>query len=216
MSHYNRTNPSPRYQELIAQYQYMHKNGVENISLSAENTFPGISLIPQAPRINTLIKLTGATTILDYGSGKGQQYDVKYIDENKVIHDSILDYWDVDELYCYDPCYEPNSKLPSESFSGVICTDVLEHCPEDDVYWIVDEIFSFAEKFVFANVASYPATKQLPNGENAHCTQKDHVWWNNLLKSISDKYPDIFWEVWVQEKAADKLRETRLSNFVTS
>jgi hypothetical protein len=53
----------------------------------------------------------------------------------------------------------------------VISTDVLEHCPgKVNVPWIVDEMFGYATRFVFANVAVIPAGKRLPNGENAHCT----------------------------------------------
>lgn len=54
----------------------------------------------------------------------------------------------------------------------MICTDVLEHCPEEDIPWIVDELFAFARKFVYANIACFPARKQLPSGGNAHCTVK--------------------------------------------
>jgi hypothetical protein len=64
----------------------------------------------------------------------------------------------------------PFSALPEGRFDGVVCTDVLEHCPEEDLPWIVGELFGYARLFVFANVACYPAAKKLPNGENAHCT----------------------------------------------
>jgi hypothetical protein len=59
----------------------------------------------------------------------------------------------------------------------VICTDVLEHCPEEDIPWILDELFAYARKFVYANVACFPARKRLPSGGNAHCTIKPVKWW---------------------------------------
>jgi hypothetical protein len=73
----------------------------------------------------------------------------------------------------------------------VISTDALEHCPEPDLPWIVDEIFGFATKMVYANVASYPAIKRLPNGENAHATQRDHLWWKDLLDDVSNRHPGV-------------------------
>ena len=44
-------------------------------------------------------------------------------------------------ITCYDPGYEPHSRLPQGKFDGVLCTDVLEHCPQDDLEWIVGELF---------------------------------------------------------------------------
>ena len=63
--------------------------------------------------------------------------------------------------------------------------DVLEHCPEQDLRWIVAEIFGFANRFVFANVASYEAMTTLPNGENAHCTVRPSEWWNAVFAKPS-------------------------------
>ena len=45
---------------------------------------------------------------------------------------------------------------------------------------IVAEIFSYARRFVYVNVACYPAEKRLPNGENAHCTVRPPEWWAKL------------------------------------
>ena len=106
----------------------------------------------------------------------------------------------VREVVCYDPCYEPFSKLPEGKFDGVICTDVLEHCPEQDLPWIIGELFSYATRFVFANVACFPARKRLPNGENAHCTIQPVAWWVDLVRQIALDHPGVAWEFWVQSK----------------
>jgi hypothetical protein len=107
----------------------------------------------------------------------------------------LSDYWGLTGVHLYDPCYQPYAKLPTTVFDGVISTDMLEHCGEEDIPWIIDEIFSFAKKFVFANVACYPAKKTLPNGENAHCTIKDAKWWNDVICTVGDKHPHVMWEV---------------------
>src|SRR5690606_11800435 len=116
------------------------------------------------------------------------------------VHDSVLDYWDIAAVHCYDPCYAPYSKLPEGRFDGVVCTDVLEHCPEQDLPWIIGEIFGYADRFVYANVACYPARKHLPNGENAHCTIKPAAWWRTLLQEASAGRTGLTWEVWVQSQ----------------
>ncbi|HYE36628.1 class I SAM-dependent methyltransferase [Methylocaldum sp.] len=196
---YSRLNPSQRYNNLLDQYREMHTEGEKFIGIPAENTFPGLSLPPQAQRIKRLIKLTESANLLDYGSGKGKQYDpMPFKAGDQDIYDSILDYWDIDSVHCYDPCYTPFSRLPENKFDGVISTDVLEHCPEEDLPWIIEEMFSFSRKFLFANVACYPAKKRLPNGQNAHITIKSESWWQDIFHKISTNFPGIVWEVWIQ------------------
>jgi hypothetical protein len=206
---FSRSRPSPRYIELQAMYRQMHQKGEEFLGVPAEKTFPGFSLDAQLSRIKALITRTGADTLLDYGCGKGQQYLPRPIkDESGTIWPAVIDYLDIGELVCYDPCYEPHNVLPEGKFDGVICTDVLEHCPEQDMPWIIGELFGYADKFVFANVACYPAHKRLPNGENAHCTIQPASWWVALVRDIARNHPAITWEFWVQshEETSDGVR----------
>tara|TARA_A100001388_G_scaffold88591_1_gene64057 strand:- start:333 stop:452 length:120 start_codon:yes stop_codon:yes gene_type:complete len=39
----------------------------------------------------------------------------------------------------------------------------MEHCPEEDLPWFVDEIIGYAQKFAHFTVACFEAEKQLPN-----------------------------------------------------
>jgi hypothetical protein len=98
----------------------------------------------------------------------------------------------------------------------VVSTDVLEHCPEEDIGWIVDEMFGFAEQFVFANVACFPAKKRLPTGENAHCTIRPPDWWAALVRGVAARRPGIVWEFWVETlkdgRDGAKFVETRISS----
>jgi hypothetical protein len=199
MAGHSRENPSPRYRELTEAYRKLHVEGERFLAIAPADTFPGLSLPPQAHRVKRLVVATGAANILDYGSGKGRQYDPRKVRaEDGEVYDGFQDYWGVDFIQCYDPGYGPFSAFPDRRFDGVICTDVLEHCPEEDLAWIVDEMFGLAERFVFASVACYPARKRLPSGENAHCTVKPVVWWQELFNGASQRHPGIDWEVWAQ------------------
>ena len=199
---YSRANPSPRYLELQELYRSLHSEGESLLGIKPEDQYPGNSLMPQVHRIKALVDRTGAQTVLDYGSGKGRQYDaVPLRDAAGNEYPGVLDYWNIDEVRCYDPGYPPYSKYPEGNFDGVICTDVLEHCPEEDIPWILDELFGFASRFVFANVASYPALQRLPNGENAHCTIKPTAWWRDLFKRAAARHAGVRWEVWIASMA---------------
>lgn len=215
---YSRTKPSPRYRELLELYRQMHVEGERTAGLPPEQTFSGVSLGPQVSRIKRLANKTGATSILDYGSGKGQLYDLRDIKlPDGTVVPNISDFWDVDYVLCYDPAYAPFSDRPKQKFDGVVCTDVLEHCPEQDIGWIIDELFGYATRFVFATVACYPAKKHLPNGENAHITIRSPEWWKDPFEAVAARYQGIEWEVWAISRhvAADgrvRLSDVRLGS----
>jgi len=206
---FSRAHPSPRYTELVALYRQMHVDGERFLGRAPEDTFPGSALLPQVKRIKRMIVAAKAQNLLDYGCGKGRQYDLRNVNvKGEGTWESVQDYWDVDFVHCYDPSYQPFSELPTGAFDGVICTDVLEHCPEQDIDWIVGELFSYATRFVFANVACYPAEKRLPNGENAHITLRSVAWWEGVFRAAAARKPGVAWECWLTEHAEGRLVET--------
>jgi hypothetical protein len=206
---YTRAAPSPRYRRLIEQYQQMHLLGDQHTGVPPEKTFPGASLPRQAPHIKRLIKATGATTILDYGCGKGQQYlPLRITDPAEGIeYPDIQSYWGVKTIQRYDPAYQPFTQLPAGRFEGVICTDVLEHCPEEDVPWILGELFGYSTRFVFANVACFPAKKRLPSGGNAHCTIKPVRWWEEHVERAARARPDAVYEFRLAYIKGEQMKE---------
>lgn len=189
---YSRSNPSPDYLDMVKMYETLHVDGERSAGKSAEETFPGKMLLSHAPGIRDMIQRTGAASILDYGSGKGMGYqkrDIRF--KNGDSAPSIRDYWGVDDVRCYDPGYEPFSELPEHPYDGVISTDVLEHITAPDVPWIIDEMFSLATRFVYANVACFPAVKFLPNGQNVHCTVRSPDWWAGVVHAVAMRHTDI-------------------------
>lgn len=194
---FSRSNPSQRYLDLIAQYRTMHESGEQFIGLPADDTFPGYSLLKHVADVKRLITRTGAQSILDYGSGKGMQYRPRRIEvEGEAGRwEGVAEYWDVDNVTCHDPSYAPFSEIPAGKFDGVVCTDVLEHCPEEDLGWIIDGLFGFARCFVFATIACYPAKKRLPTGENAHITLQPPRWWRARFAEAAKAHSGITWEI---------------------
>ena len=66
----------------------------------------------------------------------------------------------------------PPSDPYEGTYDGVISTDVLEHIPEEDIPWVLDDLFAQAKTFIYAVAACYPAKKIMPDGTNAHCTNQ--------------------------------------------
>ena len=213
---FSRDNPSPRYRELAALYARMHLEGETRLGIPAAHTFPGSSLAPHIERIKAMIEATNSKTILDYGAGKGLQYrPQKIIVGGRHVADGVAEYWDA-EVSCYDPGHAPYSALPKGVFDGVISTDVLEHCPEQDLPWILDEILGYARKFVYLNVACFPARKSLPNGENAHVTIRSPDWWAGLVRARAASRPQLLWQLHAAYDAGGSLAETMFTNAAQS
>lgn len=146
-------------------YEKLHETG---------RFFHGLSLIPSKELIYNLIKSTNSETVLDYGSGKGLQYS-KY---NTDL------YWGV-EVDCYDPGYKPFSILPDKMYDGVVCTEVMEHIPEEEIDKTLREIFERARKFVYFGIALNQSNsddgKTLLDGSNLHVTIKPDYWWREKI-----------------------------------
>lgn len=165
---------------LIGLYREMHDQDPTH--------FPGRSLIPMAHHVATLIRKTGSRSLLDYGCGQGTQYSVDQ------VH-----LWFGAMPYLYDPGVTRFATKPSagSKFDGVICSDVLEHIPQDAVRETLDEIFGYAEKFAFFSICCRLAKRTLPDGTNTHVTIKPPEWWGHMLKHYRTLYPGVIvkWEI---------------------
>lgn len=196
---YSRANPSPRYVELVRAYEHLHNEGDKDNNVPAAEMFDGRSIGPHVQTIGAMVENLKLRTLLDYGCGKATAYEkvrLTFPDGRQVR--GLKDIWGVDSITFYDPGYAPHRKVPEGKFDGVICTDVLEHCPEEDIDWIIADLFGYANKFVFCTIACYPAKKKLPSGENAHITIKKPGWWIDKIEEIAAKHAAVRFLAWLE------------------
>ena len=180
---YNKDNPSKQYTELINSYKIIHKTGAAN--KSAEETYNGSSTIKFAELIKKVINKNNYKTLLDYGSGKGDKYYNKTVFTDKT-YPPLNDFWNV-KTSLFDPGV-PHPRPAKKKFDIVISVDVLEHIPHQDLNWVINEIFQYADKMVFINVACYKANANLPDGNNAHVSIFDPMWWCGFISAIASNY----------------------------
>lgn len=160
--------------ELIPLYKEMVETG---------NNFHGLSILPHTGIIRKMINKTDAKTLLDYGSGRGDQYEPP---------NTLHAVWGVPKPFIYDPAFSTHDVLPVGTFDGVLCSDVLEHVPEQELDELIITLFNYAEKFVWASVCCRPAKKCFPDGRNMHVTINSIRWWRDLInKYANGKYHHI-------------------------
>ena len=68
------------------------------------------------------------------------------------------------------------------------------------LYRELHTMFSYANRFVFACVACFPALATLPNGENAHCTVRPFSWWREIFAAAGNDHPQILWELFEAQR----------------
>lgn len=205
---YSEASPSPRYAALLEMYRIMHAEGARASGKSSERTFYGKSLAEHIPHIARLAAATQAQTILDYGSGKGALYQPAP-GEPEGSRFKTMAAWGDARVTCYDPAFEPFAGPLESSYDGVICTDVLEHIPRDDIPWVIAKLFGFARRFLYVVAATYPAKKVLPNGENAHCTLESADWWRRQMQAVSGRFPEVSWVLCVQRSRRLRILDRR-------
>lgn len=119
-----------------------------------------------------------AQSILDYGCGQGR-LGIAMRKMGLVCRD-------------YDPAIPGKDGMPSFA-DLVVCTDVLEHIEPDRLDTVIRHLRALARRAVFVVVATRPANKLLPNGENAHLTIESGEWWQaRVLASGLTLEPPVF------------------------
>jgi hypothetical protein len=149
---------------LVPAYQQMARN-------SGGLSFQGLSILQHAELLGDLIYGHKAWSLLDYGCGQGAAWR-----EPHSLHDKLGTLAPV----LYDPAFPEHDKLPAPGtkFDGVLCSDVLEHIPENELQAFIANLFSYSKGFVWASVCCRPAKKLFANGQNMHVTIRPMTWWN--------------------------------------
>ena len=135
--------PTERYDLALELSKRQHRSS---------KTYSGKFLRPFAHRIKAIIDTHECASILDYGCGKGLQYEWEW--DNLTLEK----YWGM-EVTKFDPAWPPFAKEPEGKFDLVLCTHVLEIIPLSDLDWFVDRVLSFATKVAFFAVRTASDTR---------------------------------------------------------
>ncbi|MBX3603205.1 MAG: methyltransferase domain-containing protein [Rubrivivax sp.] len=158
---------------LIEQYRRMAATG-EHLR--------GLTILRYRDQISKLVRTYGAKSLLDFGCGAGEAWKQPHR-----LHAELgLRWFDVT---LYDPAFKQHEEKPHGAFDGVLCSDVLEHIPEDELDATVRQLFAHARRFVWASVCCRPAAKTFPDGTNLHVTLQPMPWWQALFDRHSGGVP---------------------------
>lgn len=143
------------------------------------SNFHGLSILQHKKTIGKLVHQFKATSLMDYGCGRGDAWHSPH---------NLHHYLGIKRknLFLYDPSFPKHDKLPTDrAFDGVLCSDVLEHVPEEAVPATIERLFAYADKFVWASICCRPAKKVFADGTNMHVTVKPMQWWESQFVTWS-------------------------------
>jgi hypothetical protein len=114
--------------------------------LHGGKTCTGLFVRPHAPFIKEVIDRLGCRSALDYGCGKGQQYNWIMPKHSQTLEQ----YWGL-PVTKYDPAVEQFAREPVGRWDLVICTHTLGTIPVGDRGWVIDRLHALAVKAIYVS-----------------------------------------------------------------
>ena len=137
-----------------------------NVELHAREAVYGSAGKQWAGTVRRLIARYRATSLLDYGCGKGSLA--------KALAKDI-------DVHQYDPAIEDHAAEPSPA-DIVTCTDVLEHIEPELLDNVLEHIRALTNKVAFFNISTrLDERKLLADGSNPHKIVWDAMRWIDTL-----------------------------------
>jgi len=179
---------SNNYLDIIEKYKSFHSKGAKKLSPS--QTFAGYSLVKWVANLKKIIEDNNCKSLIDYGCGKAMLYN-NSITIDKIKYKNITDYWNIQNIYLYNPAVIIYSKNLTKNADGVVFADVIKHILEEDIMIFINDIFKPANKFIVIVIATKPASKYFEDGRNIYICLKSQDEWLTVFQKFKKQYPDI-------------------------
>jgi hypothetical protein len=171
---------SKRYYEIVESVKKFH---LEN------KTYSGGGTLGYAHDIKELAEKYNPKSLLDYGCGKGLQYESGSIiafGNDQLTFDKFIG---VESVYKFDPCVEKFKEHPptGAKFDAIIAIQSLTAIPDADMPLIVKQLESMTNKFCFIGTNLKTGKTKKGNGlENKDPyflgNRLDPKWWKEQFK----------------------------------
>lgn len=174
----------------ITKYQDLHDGLGEyidngKIKEAHEMLFTGANFVNKLWPIfkHSVYGFDHAVNVVDWGCGKALHL-CKPVLEGKTLYQALAG--SIQSYYCYDPGYQRYSgpPVPNNQYDILICADVLEHIPLEEVEDTINLMSCCLTETGVAlfTISGKPAKKQFSSGENMHCTVLPLEEWIDILQ----------------------------------
>jgi len=175
--------PSAQYARLLSQ---VHKASGDEYRVARQVVSPPAGA--QEPEgLKSLVEKTGSATVLEY----------RFADAAvaRPVPDQPLAGQDGVTVTRYDLGDPSAGGRPAERFDGVVCADALNYIPDEDVPWVIEDLFVLARRFVYVVVENSSGQKMLADGSHLHSRPRDLTWWKTWFEIAAERHPQVQWKL---------------------
>lgn len=189
---FTKARPSSRFQEALATEKTVKTGAVPLGGELSRQPIRGIALVRHRKAIHRLIHETGARSLLVWGSRQSRMH--RGAGAGEAAGDACRTLFGDRELSYYDPL--SGHGLGGNTYDGVVSLASMTRCPEDDVPWMLDEMFGSARRFVYV-VAILGRLAAAQSGQGTHPVVQDPDWWRGQMTSAARRHGEVRWTLCV-------------------
>ncbi len=184
--------PSAQYEKLLTRVCAVSVGGESNERpIDASSPDPGY----EAEGLNSLIETTQPRTLLEYRFAAST--------DTATIQDQHGQGKNNCTLTRYDPADKSADARPTTCFDGVVCLDALNYIPDEDVPWVIEDLFDWANQFVYAVVEQAASDRALADGTALRRRPRDLAWWRTAFEKAAERHPRVQWKLAINHRFAD-------------
>jgi 2-polyprenyl-3-methyl-5-hydroxy-6-metoxy-1,4-benzoquinol methylase len=166
------------------------RNG-EEITINQKVVFDGGGIMMIYDELDYEIDRRGAANILDFGCGTSVHWHMDVPIRGKRTQ-SATEYFGkkLRGFYRYDPAHPEYHIKPTGKFDIIMCTEVLEHIPMEEMHDILTEMASYLveDGIVILTIPKGLSSNSFPDGQNTHTTLMSTKEWHDLLDQYFKQY----------------------------
>jgi len=167
------------------------RNG-KMVTLKEKTVFDGGGIQKIYGELEYELDKRGSGTILDFGSGTGVHWTKKVpipgVKERKTASEHFGSR--LRGFYRYDPAHPEYCKKPTGTFDIIMCTEVLEHVPLEELPELLSEMKSYLadDGVVIFTIPKGLSSNAFPDGKNLHITLMETKEWNKMFYQYFDDH----------------------------
>lgn len=106
----------------------------------------------------------------------------------------------IEQLVEFDPTAHLEQAASSECVDAVVCLETLDFVPDDDIPWLLRQLFERSKRLVYCEVSNKPASQYLANGARLDRRNRPVEWWQYQFELVARHFPAVRWRLCIQNR----------------
>ena len=98
----------------------------------------------------------------------------------------------------FDPTARLQQAASSERVDAAVCLETLDFIPDDDIPWLLKQLFERSKRLVYCEVSNKPESRYPANGARLNRRNRPIEWWQYQFELVASHYPAVRWRLCIQ------------------